>query len=464
MSEEKFTKRILCIGAGYVGGPTMAMIAAKCPQYKVTVVDINEDKINAWKSDELPIYEPGLLDVVKQARGRNLFFTTELEKNIKESEIIFVSVNTPTKTFGEGMGKSADLQYWEKCARDIRGASESDKIIVEKSTLPVKTAIAMERILSTNDKGLHFDIVSNPEFLAEGTAIRDLENPDRVLIGSKETESGLKARESIVEIFANWIPRDRLITSNLMSAELSKLVANSFLAQRISSINSISALCEKVDADVSEVAFAIGKDSRIGNRFLNASVGFGGSCFKKDILNLVYLCETFGLYEVAAYWESVVKINDYQESRFVQTINSALFNTVTNKRIALFGFAFKANTSDTRESPAFYITKKLMEEKAHVVISDPKALKNAKMDLKGYNDLIEYEEDPYKAAQKSHAIAVLTEWDLYRELDYEKIYAEMEKPAFIFDGRNILDHQKLFEIGFNVYPLGKPHLIHFKEA
>ncbi len=464
MSEEKFTKRILCIGAGYVGGPTMAMIAAKCPQYKVTVVDINEDKINAWKSDELPIYEPGLLEVVKQARGRNLFFTTELEKNIKESEIIFVSVNTPTKTFGEGSGKSADLQYWEKCARDIRGAAESDKIIVEKSTLPVKTAIAMERILSANEKGLHFDIVSNPEFLAEGTAIRDLENPDRVLIGSKETESGLKARESIVEIFANWIPHDRLITSNLMSAELSKLVANSFLAQRISSINSISALCEKVDADVSEVAFAIGKDSRIGNRFLNASVGFGGSCFKKDILNLVYLCETFGLYEVAAYWESVVKINDYQESRFVQTINSALFNTVTNKRIALFGFAFKANTSDTRESPAFYITKKLMEEKAHVVISDPKALKNAKMDLKGYNDLIEYEEDPYKAAYKSHAIAVLTEWDLYKELDYEKIYEEMEKPAFIFDGRNILDHQKLFNIGFNVYPLGKPHLIHFKEA
>jgi UDPglucose 6-dehydrogenase len=464
MAEEKFTKRILCIGAGYVGGPTMAMIAAKCPQYKVTVVDINEDKINAWKSDELPIYEPGLLDVVKQARGRNLFFTTELEKNIKESEIIFVSVNTPTKTFGEGSGKSADLQYWERCARDIRGASESDKIIVEKSTLPVKTAIAMERILSTNEKGLNFDIVSNPEFLAEGTAIRDLENPDRVLIGSKETESGLKARESIVEIFANWIPRDRLITSNLMSAELSKLVANSFLAQRISSINSISALCEKVDADISEVAFAIGKDSRIGNRFLNASVGFGGSCFKKDILNLVYLCETFGLYEVAAYWESVVQINDYQESRFVQTINSALFNTVTNKRIALFGFAFKANTSDTRESPAFYITKKLMEEKAHVVISDPKALKNAKLDLKGYNNLIEYEEDPYKAAYKSHAIAVLTEWDLYKELDYKKIYKGMEKPAFIFDGRNIIDHQKLFEIGFNVYPLGKPHLIHFKEA
>jgi len=464
MSKEKFSKKILCIGAGYVGGPTMAMIAAKCPQYKVTVVDINEDRIKAWMSDQLPIYEPGLLDVVKIARGRNLFFSTELEKNIKESEIIFVSVNTPTKTFGEGAGKSADLQYWEKCARDIRSAAESDKIIVEKSTLPVKTAIAMERILSANSNGLHFEVVSNPEFLAEGSAIRDLENPDRVLIGSKETESGLKAREELVEIFANWIHRDRLITSNLMSAELSKLVANSFLAQRISSINSISALCEKVDADITEVAQAIGKDSRIGDKFLNASVGFGGSCFKKDILNLVYLCETFGLFDVAAYWESIVKMNDYQQNRFVQTINQALFNTITNKRIALLGFAFKANTSDTRESPAFYVAKKLIEERALVVISDPQALSNAKNDLKDSNGTIEYEEDPYKAADKAHAIAVLTEWDLYKELDYEKIYNKMEKPAFIFDGRNILDHKKLFNIGFNVYPLGRPHLIHFKES
>jgi UDPglucose 6-dehydrogenase len=405
-----------------------------------------------------------LLDVVKIARGRNLFFSTKLVENIKDSEIIFVSVNTPTKTFGEGAGKSSDLQYWEKCARDIRGAAESDKIIVEKSTLPVKTAIAMERILSANSNGLHFEVVSNPEFLAEGTAIKDLEDPDRVLIGSKETESGLKAREELVEIFANWIPRDRLITSNLMSAELSKLVANSFLAQRISSINSISALCEKVDADVTEVARAIGKDSRIGDKFLNVSVGFGGSCFKKDILNLVYLCETFSLYEVASYWESLVTINDYQENRFVQTINQALFNTIANKRIALFGFAFKANTSDTRESPAFYITKKLLEEKAHVVISDPKALDNAKIDLKGFDGNIEYEEDPYKAADRAHAVAILTEWDLYKELDYEKIYNNMEKPSFIFDGRNILDHQRLFDMGFNVYPLGKAHLIHFKEA
>jgi len=463
MPEKKFKKNILCIGAGYVGGPTMAMMAAKCPDYKITVVDISIEKIKAWQTDELPIYEPGLLKVVQSCRNKNLFFSTEVDKGIKEAEIIFISVNTPTKTFGEGAGKSSDLQYWEKTARDILRVSESDKIIVERSTLPVKTAIAMERILSTNDKGIKFEVVSNPEFLAEGTAMKDLENPDRVLIGSKETENGLKARKAIVEIYANWIPRDRLITSNLMSAELSKLVANSFLAQRISSINSISALCEKVDADVNEVARAIGKDTRIGDKFLNTSVGFGGSCFKKDILNLVYLCESFGLYEVAAYWESIVKMNEYQTNRFVQTINQAMFNTLANKRIALFGFAFKANTSDTRESPAIYVTHKLMQERAQLVISDPKAIKNAKKDLESYGKEIEYEEDPYKAAKGAHGIAVVTEWDLYRNLDYKKIYDKMEKPAFIFDGRNILDYQKLYEIGFNVYPIGKPHLVHFTE-
>jgi len=463
MAEQKFKKNLLCIGAGYVGGPTMAMIAHKCPQYKVTVVDVMAEKIAAWQTDELPIYEPGLLELVKSCRGKNLFFSTDVEKGIKESEVIFISVNTPTKTFGEGSGKSADLQYWEKTARDILRVSDSDKIIVERSTLPVKTAIAMERILSLNDKGLNFEVVSNPEFLAEGTAIRDLEKPDRVLIGSKETESGMKARQAIVDIYANWIPKSNLITSNQMSSELSKLVANSFLAQRISSINSISALCEKVDADVREVANAIGKDTRIGDKFLNASVGFGGSCFKKDILNLVYLCETYGLYDVAEYWEGIVKINDYQSTRFVQTIMKAMFNTITNKRIALFGFAFKANTSDTRETAALSVTKKLMMEKAHVVISDPKAIKNAKKDLKDYGNDIEYEEDPYKAAKGAHAIAVATEWDLYKTLDYKKIYKVMEKPAFIFDGRNILEHEKLFEIGFEVHPIGRPPLIHFKE-
>ena len=459
--EGKFNKNILCIGAGYVGGPTMAMIAAKCPQYKVMVVDINPDKIQAWQTDDLPIYEPGLLDVVKVARGRNLFFSTEIGKNIKESDIIFVSVNTPTKTFGEGAGKTADLQYWEKTARDIVRLSESDKIIVEKSTLPVRTASAMERILNTNERGIHFDVLSNPEFLAEGTAVMDLEYPDRVLIGSRETERGVKARQELVDVYANWVPRERVITSNIWSSELSKLVANAFLAQRISSVNSISALCEKTEADISEVANAIGMDSRIGKKFLNTSVGFGGSCFKKDILNLVYICESYGLYDVAHYWENVIKINEYQEQRFVKTITRAMFNTIAGKRIALYGFAFKANTGDTRESPAILITKKLLDEHAHVVITDPKALKNARIDMKEYEGKLEYTEDPCQAARGAHAIAVITEWDQYKTLDYKKIFQDMEKPAFIFDGRNILDHQKLFEMGFNVYPIGKPVLSHF---
>ncbi|MCP4298911.1 MAG: nucleotide sugar dehydrogenase [Proteobacteria bacterium] len=459
-----FEKKLLCIGAGYVGGPTMAMIAHKCPQYKITVVDISKEKIAAWETDELPIYEPGLLEIVKSARGRNLFFSSDVEEGIRESDIIFISVSTPTKTFGEGAGKSADLQYWEKTARDILRVSESDKIIVERSTLPVKTAIAMERILSQNEKNLNFEVISNPEFLAEGTAMKDLENPDRVLIGSKETESGIRARDELVAIYANWIDKEHLITSNLMSSELSKLVANSFLAQRISSINSVSALCEKVEADVSEVANAIGKDTRIGSKFLQASVGFGGSCFKKDILNLAYLCEQFGLPEVAEYWENVVKINEYQVSRLVKTINQAMFNTITNKRIALFGFAFKADTSDTRESAALYTAQKLMKERAKLCITDPKALLNARSDLKEYGDDIDYCEDPYEAAKQAHAIVVLTEWDLYKKLDYERIFEKMIKPAFIFDGRNILDHHKLYEIGFNVYPIGKKHLVHFDEA
>ncbi|PID58776.1 UDP-glucose 6-dehydrogenase [candidate division KSB3 bacterium] len=461
MNEQTFQKKILCIGAGYVGGPTMAMIAAKCPQYLVTIVDINAERIQAWQSDDLPIFEPGLLELVKQARGRNLVFSTEIEENIRQADIIFVSVNTPTKTFGEGAGKCADLQYWEKTARSIVKAAESDKIIIEKSTLPVRTAGAMARILNSNGKGLHFEVLSNPEFLAEGTAIADLQSPDRVLIGSRENESGRQARDQIVEIYANWVPKERIITSNVWSSELSKLVANAFLAQRISSINSISALCEKTEADVQEVAYAIGRDSRIGSCFLNASVGFGGSCFKKDILNLVYICESYGLTEVAEYWENVVKINEYQEQRFVQNILHSMFNTIAGKRIALLGFAFKADTGDTRESPAIYVTRMLLDEHAHVVISDPQALKNAKSDLRDCPDLVEYEADPYRAARHCHAIAIMTEWKEYTRLDYASIYAQMEKPAFLFDGRNILDHRELFEIGFNVYPIGKTPLTHF---
>ncbi|HET6460942.1 MAG TPA: nucleotide sugar dehydrogenase [Syntrophales bacterium] len=457
----KFKKNILCIGAGYVGGPTMAMIAYKCPQYRVTVVDINPSRIAEWNSDNLPIYEPGLDDIVRTTRGKNLFFSTDIEGGIRNNDIIFVSVNTPTKTFGTGAGMAADLQYWEKTARQILQHSQSSKIVVEKSTLPVKTALAMEKILNYTKNSITFDILSNPEFLAEGSAIKDLDNPDRILIGCRETESGYAARETLVEIYANWVPRENIITSNIWSSELSKIVSNAFLAQRISSINAVSALCEKTDADITEVSRAVGMDSRIGSNYLSASIGFGGSCFKKDILNLVYLCQYYGLHEVADYWENVVRINHYQQERFIVNMLNAMFNTLAGKKICLFGFAFKANTSDTRESPAINITKRLLEEKAEIVITDPKALKNAKADLEGVEGKVSFIEDPYKAAEGCHAIAVLTEWDLYRDLDFQKIFNTMTKPASIFDGRNIIDHKRCFDIGFNIFPIGKPALTHF---
>jgi UDPglucose 6-dehydrogenase len=456
-----FEKNILCIGAGYVGAPTMAMIAAKCPDYKVQVVDIDRDKIRAWNSENLPIYEPGLDDLVRKTRGRNLFLSAEIERGIQECDIIFVSVNTPTKSYGQGAGKAADLQFWEKTARQILENSERNKIIVEKSTLPVRTAEAMERILNGNSKGIHFEVISNPEFLAEGSAVKDLENPDRVLIGSRETPEGVIARKAIVDIYANWVARDRIIESNVWSSELSKLTANAFLAQRISSINSISALCEKTEADVDEIANAVGMDSRVGHQFLKASVGFGGSCFKKDILNLVYICESYGLNEVARYWESVIRINEWQEKRFIMTMLGNMFNTMAGKRIALFGFAFKANTGDTRESAAIYVTRGLLEEHAKVVITDPKALDNARKDLSDVVDRVILEPDPYKAAEGAHAIAVLTEWAVYKELDYRRIFKSMTHPAFVFDGRNILEHKRLYELGFNVFPIGKAPLVHF---
>lgn len=461
MSEMKFQKTIACIGAGYVGGPTMAVIAYKCPKYKVIVVDINEERIRRWNSDLLPVYEPGLDEIVKEVRGKNLFFSTDIEGAIKEANIIFVSVNTPTKEYGEGKGMAADLSYLESSARQILKYANSDKIVVEKSTVPVRAAEAIERVLSTSEK-YKFEVISNPEFLAEGSAIKDLLNPDRVLIGSKETPSGLKAREEIVDIYSNWVPKEKIITSNIWSSELSKLVANAFLAQRISSINSISALCEKVGANVEEVAKNIGMDNRIGPKFLKASIGFGGSCFKKDILNLVYICKTYGLNEVADYWLKVVEMNEYQKTRFVINMIREMSNTLANKKIAVFGFAFKANTNDTRESAAITVVKKLLEEKAIVNITDPKALENAKKDLEGVKGTVNYLEDPYEAVKDADAIAILTEWDLFKNLDYEKIYTLMRKPAFVFDGRNILDHNLLYKIGFNVYPIGKPPLTHFE--
>jgi UDPglucose 6-dehydrogenase len=439
----------------------MAVIAQKCPEHRVVVVDIDAAKIASWQSDQLPLYEPGLKELIVSCRDRNLFFSTEVERHIAGADIIFVSVNTPTKTFGQGAGKAADLQYWEKTARQILHHSRTPKIVVEKSTLPVRTAEAMERILHSNDRGLQFDVVSNPEFLAEGTAIKDMANPDRVLIGARDTPSGQKAMQAIVDIYAHWVPRERIITTNLWSSELSKLVANAFLAQRISSINAISALCEKTEADIQEIAHAIGLDSRIGPRFLNASVGFGGSCFKKDILNLVFLCEYYGLPEVGGYWQQVVRMNEYQQGRFVSNILTSLFNTVAGKRIVLFGAAFKANTSDTRESPALSVCRALLEENAAVVITDPHALENARMDLGVDAQRVIFEPDPYAAAVGAHAIAVLTEWTIFAELNYEAIYQSMTKPAFVFDGRNILDHRSLFRIGFNVHAIGKPPLVHF---
>lgn len=455
------TKKILCIGAGYVGGPTMAVIADRCPQYQITVVDLNEKRIAAWNSDELPIYEPGLEEVVARCRNRNLFYSTDIPKGIREADIIFVSVNTPTKTFGCGAGRAADLQYLEKTARAIVEYADEGKIVVEKSTLPVRTAQAMSRILHSNPKGLKFQIISNPEFLAEGTAINDLENPDRVLIGGMETPEGQRAIEEVVAIYANWVPRERIITTNLWSSELTKLVSNALLAQRVSSVNSISALCEKTEANINEVTAAAGRDSRIGAKFLKASIGFGGSCFKKDILNLVYLCGYYGLPEVAEYWEQVVRMNDYQARRFVGNMLAAMFNTVADKKIAILGFAFKANTGDTRESPAIAVCCQLLEEHARLRIHDPKALGNARLDLEDAEGDISYCEDPYDAVKGAHAIALLTEWDSFRKLDFRRIYDLMEKPAFLFDGRNLLDHQKLYEIGFNVYPIGQKALTHF---
>ena len=452
----KFKKNIVCIGAGYVGVPSMAVIAYKCPQYRVTIVDVNQTRIEQWNSNVHPIYEPGLDEIIRATRGKNLFFSTDIPRGIRDNDIIFVSVNTPTKTFGVGAGMAADLQHWEKTARQILQYAQSSKIVIEKSTLPVKTALAMENILQCARDSISFDVLSNPEFLAEGTAIKDLEHPDRVLIGSRETESGLRARKTLMEIYANWVPQEKIITTDIWSSELSKIVANAFLAQRISSINAVSALCEKTDADITEVSKAVGMDSRIGPRFLNASVGFGGSCFKKDILNLVYLCRHYGLNEVADYWEGVVKINQYQQERFLLNMMTSMFNTLAEKKICLFGFAFKADTGDTRESPAIFIARRLLEEKAEVIITDPKALNNAKIDLTDMEGKVSFVEDPYIAAEGCDAIAVLTEWDLYCNLDYQKIFDKMTKPASIFDGRNILDHRRCFEIGFNVYPIGKP--------
>ncbi|KAF0921900.1 hypothetical protein E2562_020511 [Oryza meyeriana var. granulata] len=449
--------KMCCLGAGYVGGPTMAVIALKCPDVEVVVVDISTARIDAWNSETLQIYEPGLDDVVKQCRGRNLLFSNDIEKHVSEADIVFVSVNTPTKTRGLGAGKAADLTYWESAARLIADVAKSDKIVVEKSTVPVRTAEAIEKILNHNSDGISFQILSNPEFLAEGTAIQDLFSPDRVLIGGRETREGRRAVEALKDVYAHWVPEDRILTTNLWSAELSKLAANAFLAQRISSVNAMSALCEATGANVAEVAYAVGKDSRVGPKFLNASVGFGGSCFQKDILNLVYICECNGLPEVANYWKQVIKINDYQKSRFVNRVVSSMFNTVANKRIAVLGFAFKKDTGDTRETPAIDVCKGLLGDQAKISIYDPQVTEDQIQRDLAMNKFdwdhplhlqpmsptaikqVSVAWDAYEAAKDAHGICILTEWDEFKTLDYTRIYESMQKPAFVFDGRNVVD-------------------------
>ena len=450
--------KICCIGGGYVGGPTMAMIAHKSMDHTVTVVDLNKSRIDAWNSESLPIFEPGLDTIVRASRGKNLFFSTDVEKAIRDADMIFISVNTPTKTYGTGAGRAADLRYVEKCARQIAEVSEGDKIVVEKSTLPVRTAESVKRILESNSNGRKFQILSNPEFLAEGTAVQDLEAPDRVLIGGAQCPEGLAAIQKLVDVYASWVPREKIITTNLWSSELSKLTANAFLAQRISSINATSALCEATGADVDEVAHAVGTDSRIGPKFLKSSVGFGGSCFQKDILNLVYLCEYFGLPDVATYWNSVIEMNDYQKHRFARRIVTTLFNTVSDKKIAVLGFAFKKDTNDTRESAAIYVCRDLIEELANIAVYDPKvteAQMRRELSLATDDTQLTVCKDAYEATCDAHAVLLLTEWDEFKALDFERIYREMHQPAFLFDGRNILDLSALREIGFEASGIGR---------
>ena len=458
-------KSICCIGAGYVGGPTMAMIASRCPDISVTVVDVNAERIAAWNSNRLPIYEPGLDEVIRSTRNRNLFFSTDVDEGIRRSGIIFVSVNTPTKSYGIGAGSAADLKNVELCARRIAAAAQDDKIVVEKSTLPVRTAESLKRVLHANASGRRFEILSNPEFLAEGTAVADLEHPDRVLIGGDPTPTGARAVAQLADIYARWVPRERILTTNIWSSELSKLVSNALLAQRISSVNALSALCEATGADVDEVAAAAGRDSRIGPKFLKASVGFGGSCFQKDILNLVYLCRHYGLDEVADYWEQVVEINAWQKKRFVRRMIRTMFENIAGKRIAVLGFAFKKDTDDTRESAAIDVCSALLAEQADLAIYDPQVEPRAVWtELQRVTGLsrteienrVHCEPDAYRAAAGAHALAVMTEWDEFKALDFELIYRSMNKPAFAFDGRNILPHARMRALGFEVHAIGKP--------
>ena len=470
-------KNICCIGAGYVGGPTMAVIAYKCPNIQVEVVDNNEERIQKWNSNdfnELPIYEPGLAKIVKACRGKNLHFSNQVVQGIKKADMIFISVNTPTKKKGIGAGMASDLKWVEACARQVAMYSVGKTIVVEKSTLPVRTAEVIKSILESSQKissnktsNPRFEVLSNPEFLAEGSAINDLLIPDRVLIGGEDRE----AIESLTEIYRNWVPENKILHTNIWSSELAKLTANAFLAQRISSINSIGALCEATGADVREVARAIGSDSRIGSRFLDSGPGFGGSCFKKDILNLVYLSKYFGLTEVAKFWESVVELNNWHQHRISKLVVEKLFGTVTSKKIVILGFAFKANTNDTRESAAIIICKDLLEEGANLYIHDPKV--NATQISKDLNkeanqelinlknngtSLLEgnwcFINDLNKASENADAILILTEWEIYFKIDWTLVSKKMRNPAWIFDARSVLKDKKIKNNNLNIWRIG----------
>ncbi len=460
-------KNICCIGAGYVGGPTMAIIAKYCPEIQVNVVDINSERISQWNEQDLsnlPIYEPGLKEIVEKCRGKNLYFSTNMNKNIAEADMIFISVNTPTKTQGIGSGQAIDLKYVEASSREISKYAKGHTIVVEKSTLPVKTAQTIKAILDAatieNDSSLGkktFSVLSNPEFLAEGSAINDLENPDRVLIGGNDQD----AINSLVNIYSKWVERIKVLTTDLWSSELSKLISNAFLAQRISSINTISALCEATGARIKDVSLAVGMDRRIGKYFLNSGPGFGGSCFKKDISNLVYISNHYGLFDVADYWQKVLDINSWQQKRFVELIVKKMFGTISSKKIAILGFAFKANTNDTRESPAIYICKKLIEEGAFLKIYDPKVkLKQIRKDLSSEGsskdeDKWEYSNTIYDTFTNVDAALFLTEWDEFESLDWGKISQIMRKPSWVFDTRSIiLDISKIKSKGINVWQVG----------
>ena len=465
-------RAVCCIGAGYVGGPTMAVIADRCPQIQVTVVDLNAERIAAWNDDDLsrlPVYEPGLDAVVGRARGRNLHFSTEVDAAIAAADMVFLSVNTPTKTRGVGAGQASDLRWIEVSARQVAAAAQGHTIVVEKSTLPVRTAEAVKAILAAAQGDAHggktFSVLSNPEFLAEGTAIADLEAPDRVLIGGEDDA----AIEALVSIYGQWVPEERILRTNLWSSELSKLTANAFLAQRISSINSIAALCEATGADVREVARAIGSDSRLGARFLQAGPGFGGSCFQKDILNLVYLCRHYGLEAVASYWEQVVSLNNWQQHRIARKVVQSLFGTVTGKRLAVLGFAFKADTNDTRESPAIRICRDLIEEGAQLAIVDAKVdpaqiardLEQAPQEIAAAGSVPAGEggwlpvASAEAAAQGADAVLILTEWAAYRQLDWVAIAALMRRPAWLFDARAIADADAARGAGLTVWRVGE---------